>query len=55
MEQSISRGCHQQGILPGGLNVRRRAPDLYTKLNQKHCYKKRKLYAMAKSICYFSK
>ena len=34
MEQSIYRGCRQHGILPGGLNVRRRAPDLYNKLNQ---------------------
>lgn len=32
MAQCIERGLHQQGILPGGLKVRRRAPDLYQKL-----------------------
>lgn len=30
----IDRGCLQEGILEGGLNVRRRAPDLYKKLLQ---------------------
>lgn len=29
---SIYEGCHEAGILPGGLNVKRRAPDLYEKL-----------------------
>jgi L-serine dehydratase len=33
MMQSIERGCSQQGILPGGLNVRRRAPGLHQKLS----------------------
>ncbi len=28
MNQSIFQGCHHDGILPGGLNVRRRAKDL---------------------------
>ncbi|MDI3321670.1 L-serine ammonia-lyase [Pinibacter soli] len=32
MRESIYRGCHQQGILPGGLLVRRRAADLNKKL-----------------------
>ncbi len=32
MEQSIERGLNQQGVLPGGLNVRRRAPLLAEKL-----------------------
>lgn len=32
MNQSIERGCHGTGVLPGGLNVRRRAPALYQKL-----------------------
>lgn len=32
MEQSIHAGCHNEGILPGGLEVRRRAPGLYQKL-----------------------
>ncbi len=34
MDDCIDNGCHHPGILPGGLNVKRRAPDLYQKLNQ---------------------
>lgn len=33
MNECIDRGCHQDGILPGGLSVKRRAPDLFKKLN----------------------
>ncbi len=32
MDQCIERGCNQTGILPGGLNVRRRAHQLYQEL-----------------------
>lgn len=32
MEACIERGLHATGILPGGLNVRRRAPALYVKV-----------------------
>jgi L-serine dehydratase len=32
MEACIKRGCHEEGILPGGLNVKRRAAHLYKKL-----------------------
>jgi len=32
MKECIFRGCHSQGILPGGLFVRRRAADLNKKL-----------------------
>lgn len=32
MQECIQNGCHHPGILPGGLNVKRRAPDLYKKL-----------------------
>ncbi|NML23442.1 L-serine ammonia-lyase [Pseudoflavitalea sp. G-6-1-2] len=32
MKDCIYRGCHTQGILPGGLNVKRRAADLNKKL-----------------------
>jgi L-serine dehydratase len=32
MEGCIERGCRQEGILPGGLAVRRRAPELYRRL-----------------------
>lgn len=34
MKACANRGCHQEGILPGGLNVRRRAPGLYKHLHQ---------------------
>jgi L-serine dehydratase len=33
MDQCIDRGLHQRGILPGGLKVARRAPDLWDKLS----------------------
>ncbi len=32
MEKSIQNGINNEGILPGGLQVKRRAPDLYKKL-----------------------
>jgi len=32
MQESIRRGCHTAGTLPGNLHVRRRAPDLYEHL-----------------------
>ena len=32
MEACIDRGCHQEGILPGGLKVRRRAAQLHRRL-----------------------
>ncbi len=34
MDECIHNGCHHQGILPGGLGVKRRAPDLYKKINE---------------------
>ncbi len=34
MQASIDRGCAQEGILPGGLNVRRRAPQLFRNLQE---------------------
>lgn len=42
MQEAIERGCTTQGILPGGLNVKRRAPNLYEKVlknfqNQSPC------------------
>jgi L-serine dehydratase len=36
MEACIEKGSHTPGILPGGLNVRRRAPDLFAALNKKN-------------------
>jgi L-serine dehydratase len=32
MQKCIDRGCREEGILPGGLNVRRRAAPLFKKL-----------------------
>ncbi|MBT5855303.1 L-serine ammonia-lyase [bacterium] len=32
MTQSIDKGCRTRGVLPGGLNVKRRAPDLYERI-----------------------
>lgn len=32
MGEAIERGLHHPGILPGGLDVRRRAPELYSQL-----------------------
>ncbi len=34
MQHCVERGCHTEGILPGGLNIRRRAPALYRKLSE---------------------
>ncbi len=33
MFESLQKGCSTEGKLPGGLNVKRRAKDLYTSLN----------------------
>lgn len=33
MKDCVTLGCHTEGILPGGLNVKRRAANLYGKLN----------------------
>jgi L-serine dehydratase len=38
MQDCIYRGCHTQGILPGGLNVKRRAFDLNKKLTKANEY-----------------
>lgn len=32
MDECIASGCKHEGTLPGGLNLKRRAPDLYKKL-----------------------
>ncbi|MCO5971466.1 L-serine ammonia-lyase [Actinoallomurus soli] len=32
MRESVDRGCSREGLLPGGLKVRRRAPHLHRKL-----------------------
>jgi L-serine dehydratase len=32
MDECIANGCKHEGILPGGLQLKRRAPDLYKKL-----------------------
>ncbi|WP_454256155.1 L-serine ammonia-lyase [Pseudomonas sp. Marseille-Q8238] len=33
MQDCVTAGCHNQGIMPGGLKVRRRAADLYRQLS----------------------
>ncbi|MCO4837557.1 MAG: L-serine ammonia-lyase, partial [Oceanospirillaceae bacterium] len=33
MKECVHNGCHTGGVLPGGLNVKRRAADLYQKLS----------------------
>ena len=33
MQDCVAAGCGNGGVLPGGLKVRRRAPELYAKLN----------------------
>lgn len=38
MKECIYRGCHTPGILPGGLNVKRRAADLNKKLVENKTY-----------------
>lgn len=35
MKECVSNGLHNEGILPGGLNVPRRAHNIYTKLQNK--------------------
>ncbi|CAM4454624.1 MAG: L-serine dehydratase 2 [Legionellaceae bacterium] len=40
MQNCIEKGCHTEGILPGGLNVKRRASPLYKKLQSKDLPKK---------------
>jgi L-serine dehydratase len=35
MKASVVRGCSTEGTLPGGLKVKRRAPDLYRRLLEK--------------------
>lgn len=35
MRECIHKGCHTPGTLPGGLNIKRRAPELLQKLQQK--------------------
>lgn len=41
MEKCIQRGCEQEGILPGGLNVKRRAKGLYEHLKTQESVKNR--------------
>ncbi|MEL6399545.1 MAG: L-serine ammonia-lyase [Cyanobacteria bacterium J06626_4] len=35
MQDCVSRGCHTEGTLPGGLKVKRRAADLYRHLKER--------------------
>ena len=33
MQSCVKRGCHEQGILPGGMKIKRRAATLFRQLN----------------------
>lgn len=47
MQECVKSGCHsQQKILPGGLNVPRRAPGLYTMLKETQCKGKSLIHPM---------
>ena len=46
MKSCIDRGCSQSGILPGGLNIRRRAHDLHQELLSRPEYDKDHFEAM---------
>ncbi|GGB38212.1 L-serine ammonia-lyase [Oceanisphaera marina] len=46
MKDSVARGCKTEGILPGGLKVRRRAPSLLRRLNSESLYNKDPLSVM---------
>lgn len=35
MKECVERGCQQEGVLPGGLKVRRRAPDVFRSLSNR--------------------
>jgi L-serine dehydratase len=35
MQVCVERGCRQAGVLPGGLKVRRRAPELFRRLSER--------------------
>jgi L-serine dehydratase len=35
MQACVERGCRQEGVLPGGLEVRRRAPELFRQLSMR--------------------
>ena len=45
MHESIERGLHADGVLPGGLAVRRRAPGLYNRLKNKDGIRDGRLFA----------
>ncbi|TKB49023.1 L-serine ammonia-lyase [Ferrimonas sediminicola] len=46
MKQCVERGCRDEGILPGGLKLRRRAPTLYRRLTVEGCNSSDPLNAM---------
>jgi L-serine dehydratase len=44
MSQSIEKGCINEGILPGGLKVRRRAPKLFKQLKEQGLHEDKSKY-----------
>jgi L-serine dehydratase len=45
MKESMFRGCHTQGILPGGLGVKRRAAEISQKLLGDRCFERMDLWS----------
>ena len=35
MQDAVTRGIHAKGVLPGGLGLARRAPEMYRRLEEK--------------------
>ncbi|NNF36630.1 MAG: L-serine ammonia-lyase, partial [Saprospiraceae bacterium] len=54
MLDSMYRGCHTEGVLPGGLNVGRRAPVMYKKMYRDRIYKNRKDWLECLKHCDFT-
>ena len=54
MDASIQRGCHQSGVLPGGLGVRRRAEEHYRELSKQSEEERRKGLAILDWVSLFA-
>jgi len=54
MLDSMYRGCHTEGVLPGGLNVGRRAPVMYKKMYRDRVYKNRNEWLECLKYCDFT-
>ncbi|MBY6189494.1 L-serine ammonia-lyase [Microbulbifer agarilyticus] len=54
MEASIERGCHQSGVLPGGLGVRRRAEEHFRELSKQSDEERRQGLAILDWVSLFA-